>query len=119
MERTEDVFAYLRWIDQQVAQHAAGLPQIEKHGEQWQAVAIQVAGHRMLVPLDEVRAIFPPPRMVALPRAKTWVAGLANMRGELTGVFDLSQFLFDRPSERSRNNVVLLAKENGQVAFLV
>lgn len=119
MERTEDVFAYLRWIDQQVKQHAAGMPEIEKRGEQWQAVAVLIADRRMLVPLDEVRAILPPPRMVALPRAKSWVAGLANMRGELTGVYDLSQFLFDKPNAHSRHNVVLLAKHDHEVAFLV
>ncbi|MFP4639699.1 MAG: chemotaxis protein CheW [Guyparkeria sp.] len=120
MQRPEDVFDYLGWIVSQVDQHAVGLPRNEEHVRTWQGVLFSVQGRRMLVALDEVRAILAPPRTVVLPGARNWVIGLANVRGELTGVFDLGRFWFDTPTPASRHGVVFLAKQSAAAsAFLV
>lgn len=120
MQRTEDVFDYLDWLNGQVEAHAVGLPRNEDHVRTWQGILFAVDGRRMLVALDEVRAIVTPPRQVTLPGAKPWVVGLANLRGELTGVFDLARFWFDSPTPASRHSVVFLAKRaQAASAFLV
>ena len=120
MQQTQDVFDYLAWINDQVDQHAVGLPRNEDHVRTWQGILFAVDGRRMLVALDEVRAIVAPPRMVTLPGAKPWVSGLANLRGELTGVFDLARFWFDAATPASRHSVVFLAKHaQAASAFLV
>jgi len=117
---TEDVFDYLGWVVSQVDQHAVGLPRNEEHVRTWQAILFAVNGRRMLVALDDVRAILAPPRTVVLPGARKWVTGLANLRGELTGVYDLSRFWFDVPTTASRHSVVFLAKHSASPsAFLV
>ncbi|MEC9482675.1 MAG: hypothetical protein UMU75_05020, partial [Halomonas sp.] len=77
MQRTEDVFDYLDWLNGQVEAHAVGLPRNEDHVRTWQGILFAVDGRRMLVSLDEVRAIVAPPRQVTLPGAKPWVVGLA------------------------------------------
>lgn len=120
MNAHQGMFSYLQWIDRQAVGHAVGLPRTDHIEATWQAILFRVGDQRMLVPLDQVRAIVPPPRQVHIPGAKNWVLGLANMRGELTGVFDLSLFFFDRPAEINRQSVVLVAKNRGfGVAFLV
>ncbi len=120
MQRTEDVFDYLGWINRQVEKYAVGLPRSEDHVRTWQGILFSVDGRRMLVALDEVRAIVAPPRMVTLPGARPWVSGLANLRGELTGVFDLGRFWFDVATPATRHSVVFLAKHaQAPSAFLV
>lgn len=120
MQRTEDVFDYLGWINRQVDEHAVGLPSSDDHVRTWQGILFAVDGRRMLVALDEVRAIVAPPRMVTLPGARPWVSGVANLRGELTGVFDLARFWFDVTTPESRHSVVFLAKHaQASSAFLV
>ncbi|MCL7745124.1 chemotaxis protein CheW [Guyparkeria hydrothermalis] len=120
MSHSEDAFDYLDWLNVQVDAHAVGLPRNEDHVRTWQGILFAVDGRRMLVALDEVRAIVTPPRQVMLPGAKPWVVGLANLRGELTGVFDLARFWFDTASPASRHSVVFLAKHaQAASAFLV
>lgn len=120
MQRPGDVFEYLGWIGRQVDRHAVGMPRNEDHVETWQGILFAVDGRRMLVALEEVRAIVAPPRLVRLPGARPWVAGLANVRGELTGVFDLARFWFDVSTPPSRHNVVFLARQaQASSAFLV
>ncbi|MBD3815256.1 MAG: chemotaxis protein CheW [Halothiobacillus sp.] len=115
-----NLFDYLCWVESEAAAHAVGMPKTDKVESTWQAVLFRAGGRRMLVPLVQVRAILPPPRQVRIPGAKSWVVGLANMRGELTGVYDLARLFFDLPSEPSRHSVVLLAKtQRFSAAFIV
>ncbi|MDD4965785.1 chemotaxis protein CheW [Halothiobacillus sp.] len=115
-----NLFDYLCWVESEAAAHAVGMPKTDKVESTWQAVLFRAGGRRMLVPLVQVRAILPPPRQVRIPGAKPWVVGLANMRGELTGVYDLARLFFDLPSEPGRHSVVLLAKtQRFSAAFIV
>lgn len=114
------LFDYLCWVESEAVAHAVGMPKTDKVESTWQAVLFRTGGRRMLVPLVQVRAILPPPRQVHIPGAKPWVVGLANMRGELTGVYDLARLFFDLPSEPSRHSVVFLAKtQRFSAAFIV
>lgn len=113
-------FEYLRWIESEAKAHAVGMPKTDQVESTWQAVLFRSGGQRMLVPLIQVRAILPPPKQVRVPGAKSWVIGLANLRGELTGIYDLSQFFFEHPAEPSRHSVVFLAKTHRvHAAFLI
>ncbi len=115
-----DLFEYIRWIELQANAHAVGMPKSEKVESTWQAILFRVGGQRMLVPLIQVRAILPPPKQVRVPGAKSWVKGLANLRGDLTGVYDLSQLFFEQPAQTSRHSVVFVAKtQRFGAAFLV
>lgn len=113
------LFEYLVWVESEAANHAVGMPKTEQVETTWQAILFRVGGRRMLVPLSQVKAILPPPRQVPVPGAKSWVMGLANMRGELTGVYDLARLFFDMPSESNRHSVVLLAKSQQFSAALL
>jgi twitching motility protein PilI len=115
-----DVFEYIRWIEVQAKTHAVGMPKSGKVESTWQAILFRTGQQRMLVPLVQVRAILPPPKQVSVPGAKPWVTGLANLRGDLTGIYDLSRFFFDQPAEPNRHSVVFLAKtQRFGAAFLV
>jgi len=120
MSSVQGAFAYLQWLSHEAELHAVGLPRNDRVESTWQAVFFRVGERKMLVPLDQVKAIVPPPRLVRIPGAKSWVMGLANMRGELTGVFDLSLFFFDEAAEITRQSVVLVAKARSfGAAFMV
>ena len=120
MTAPTNAFDYLLWIQDEAAAHAVGMPKSDQVEPTWQAVLFRAGGQQMLVPLIQVRAILPPPHQVRIPGAKSWIAGLANMRGELTGVYDLARLYFQLPAEQTRHSVVLLAKNpRFSVAFLV
>ncbi len=56
-------------------------------------LAIECAGHGLLVPLATAGEIFPAGTLLPVPHTKAWFLGVANLRGQLHGVVDLAAFL--------------------------
>ncbi|HEU4457950.1 MAG TPA: chemotaxis protein CheW [Methylibium sp.] len=56
-------------------------------------LAIEAAGHGLLLPLAQAGEIFALPAMAAVPHTHPWFLGVANLRGRLHGVVDLAAFL--------------------------
>ncbi|MDT9001180.1 chemotaxis protein CheW [Paucibacter sp. APW11] len=58
---------------------------------QW--LAVECAGQALLFPLKQAAEIFAPVPLKAVPYAKPWMLGVANLRGGLHTVIDLAMFL--------------------------
>ena len=56
-------------------------------------LAVDIAGHGFLLPLDQVGEIFPLSAAQAVPHCQDWFQGVANLRGQLHGVIDLAAYL--------------------------
>lgn len=75
----------------------------------WAGLAFKVAGIRVLAPMDEVTEIINlPPRLTRVPGAKSWVKGIANIRGNLLPIIDLQAFLGGKPVVTNRRSRVLV-----------
>jgi twitching motility protein PilI len=86
-------------------------------------LAVDCAGHGVLFPLHEAGEIFDAPPLVPVPHAKTWLAGVANLRGGLYAVVDLAVFLGLRGRQAAgperRSVVALNARLGLNCALLV
>jgi twitching motility protein PilI len=60
-------------------------------------LALECAGHGLLVPLATAGEIFVVGRLLPVPHTRSWFLGVANLRGGLHGVVDLAAFLGLRP----------------------
>lgn len=60
-------------------------------------LAVECAGHGLLVPLPTAGEIFPAGALLPVPHTQPWFLGVANLRGQLHGVVDLAAFLGLRP----------------------
>lgn len=80
-------------------------------GVSW--LAVECAGHGLLLPLHEAGEIFALTSIVPVAHAKPWFLGVANLRGGLHGVVDLAAFLGikggGRAVEAQRERVQLVA----------
>jgi twitching motility protein PilI len=56
-------------------------------------LAVDCAGVGLLLPLAQAGEIFPLRALLKLPHAKPWMAGVAQLRGDLYTVIDLAAFL--------------------------
>ncbi len=56
-------------------------------------LAVEIAGHGFLLPLDQVGEIFPLSALQPVPHCQSWFMGVANLRGQLHGVVDLADYL--------------------------
>jgi twitching motility protein PilI len=61
--------------------------------EEWSGVTFSAGDSRMACNISRISEILPCPQSTPVPGAKPWIIGLANVRGELLTVVDLSWFL--------------------------
>ncbi|MFN3579405.1 MAG: chemotaxis protein CheW [Pseudomonas sp.] len=113
-------FDLLRQLADLCRQQAVGLPSQDVLSETWSGVGFRLAGQPMVAAMGEVSEILHEPRYTALPRVKSWVRGVANVRGRLLPIIDLSRF-FDpnASSPRKQRRVLVLDRDDLFVGLLV
>jgi twitching motility protein PilI len=78
-------------------------------GREWVGVALRMAGDLYLVAREETREVLGVPQSTTrVPGAKSWIRGLANVRGQLLPVIDLRQFLGSGVTPITRNTRVVV-----------
>jgi twitching motility protein PilI len=78
-------------------------------GQEWVGVAFRMGGETFLVAREETREVLGYPTAVTrIPGAKSWVKGLANIRGQLLPMLDLRQFLGSGATPPGRNTRVVV-----------
>jgi twitching motility protein PilI len=83
-------------------------------------LGVQVGEQNWLIDLAEAGEVMPVPPITAVPLARAWFRGVANVRGNLYSVVDFSEFLgtgASRGSEQAR--LVLLGERFRSAAALL
>ena len=66
---------------------------IAKH----QAIGFKLADMLLIAPLGHVSEILPCPAITPVPGTKSWVKGVANIRGSLLTIIDMSEYFGKEP----------------------
>lgn len=74
-------------------------------------LGVQAGAERWLVSLADAGEVIPAPAITAVPLAKAWFRGVANVRGKLYGVVDLPAFLGGAPVAPGEQARLLLLSE--------
>lgn len=108
MNASYTAFELLLAIDQRCRARAAGLP-VELEGEQpWSGISFRMGNGWYVAPMSEVAEVLPEPRMTRIPGVKPWVLGVANLRGRLLPVMNLSGYFGAALSSHRRQRRVLV-----------
>lgn len=110
---------WLAYLEAQCLHNAHGLPQQEQNEEDWIGIAFRLGGLQLVAPLAEVAEILTPLPLSKVPRTKSWVCGIANVRGNLMPIMDLQGYLHDRPASMNRRSRILVVNHNGVYSGLV
>ncbi len=70
-------------------------------------LGIQIGPHRLLVDLADAGEILAVPDVMPVPLTRPWYRGLANVRGSLLGVVDLSLFAGGPPTPLDKESRLL------------
>ena len=120
MSETIHPFDLLQQLAERCLRMASGLPAQQVVSETWSGIGFRLAGQPMVATLGEISEILHEPRYTALPRVKPWVRGVANVRGRLLPIVDLSQFFGATVSApRKQRRVLVLDREDLFVGLLV
>jgi twitching motility protein PilI len=89
-------------------------------GPEWVGVACRMGGETFLIAREETREVLGYPAVITrIPGAKSWVRGLANVRGSLMPMLDLRQFLGSGTTAAGRNTRVVVVNHREIPAGLV
>lgn len=114
-----DPLAILKELEDQCRGSASGQPHDAVAGSEWSGIAFRVGRDCLVSQLGEVIEVLEYPVLSRVPRTRSWVHGLANVRGNLLPVVDLGAWLGGEaivPGGRTR---VLVVDHHGLYAGLV
>lgn len=112
-------FSLLCEIDQKSRRHAAPLPQQVEQVAQWRGIGFMLNGQVYVAPMADVAEIIQLPHMTRVPGVKSWVLGVANIRGRLVSIMDLAS-LMELPSRNQwRSQRVLVIEHHDFLMGLV
>ena len=113
-------FELLKELEKRSRNVGAGSAPESPSGQEWVGVAFRMGGETFLVAREETREVLGYPAAVTrIPGAKSWVKGLANIRGQLMPMLDLRQFLGSGSTAPGRNSRIIVVNHREIPAGLV
>ncbi|WMS85883.1 chemotaxis protein CheW [Pleionea litopenaei] len=106
-------FEILADIEQRSYGGASAVPRSEQSGRFWTGVGFRLNESRYVAPLKEVAEILRMPQFTKVPGARSWVKGVANIRGTLLPIMDLHGYLGRKVPSSMRQQRVLVINHNG------
>ncbi|MFB4392465.1 MULTISPECIES: chemotaxis protein CheW [unclassified Pseudomonas] len=85
-------FELLLDIDRRCRLLVADQPPQDLRLQQWSGIGFRIAGFWFVAPMGEVAEVLREPRSSRVPGVQPWVRGVANVRGRLLPLMDLSAF---------------------------
>jgi len=105
-------FEFLQSIEQRSIESASMALREQDLGRFWTGVGFRISGIDYVVRLNEVAEIISIPPFTSVPGAKSWVKGLANIRGTLLPIMDLHGFLGTKAPHSLRRQRLLVVDHN-------
>src|SRR5271163_702255 len=113
-------FELLKELEKRSRSVAANSVAEAETGQEWVGVAFRMGGETFLVAREETREVLGYPAVITrIPGAKSWVKGLANVRGHLLPMLDLRQFLGSGATTPQRNTRVVVVNHREIPAGLI
>lgn len=112
-------FALLKELERRSRISASGRGREAAQQEEWVGVGFRVGRTLLAAAREEVREVAPFPGVTKLPGAKPWLLGLANVRGQLLPITDLSAFFGGPATDIGRSTRVLLINHADMPAGLL
>jgi twitching motility protein PilI len=113
-------FELLKELEKRSRTTATAGPADAAAGREWVGVACRMGGETFLIAREETREVLGYPAVITrIPGAKSWVKGLANVRGSLLPMLDLRQFLGSGATTPGRNTRVIVVHHREIPAGLI
>jgi len=106
-------FEFLQLVEKRSFENAGLSTREQDLSRFWTGIGFRIAGNDYLVNLKEVAEILSIPQHTRVPGAKSWVKGLANIRGTLIPIMDLHGFLGRKAPASLRRQRLLVVNYAG------
>ena len=119
-DNTKHPIQLLHDIEQLSVRIAKGLPQREDIKEHWSGIAFRIGEFQFVAPLQQVNEVLHYPVLTTFPGTKSWVKGIANIRGSLVPVMDLSAYLGKKHiGVNNQSRILVIHRDSITVGLLI
>lgn len=113
-------FVQLHDYEQRSLAFKPGKAEGRSSGDEWSGVIFRVGDTRLACNIEQVSEFLPIPTFTQVPGTKQWILGLANVRGDLLTIIDLSWFLNgERTTVTMRTRILAASLRGRPVGLLV
>lgn len=111
--KKSDPFDLLLDIERRCQANAAGLPTLEKADDEWVGVGFRIGSDKLIAPMSEIEEILELPEYTYVPGVKSWMVGVANVRGALLPLMDLKGFILGEDIKQRKKGKVIVIDYRG------
>ncbi len=101
-------FDLLLDIERRSKEQAAGLPQQAEVTRPWSGIGFRMGDVQMVSAVGDVNEILHFPQITIIPGTKSWIKGMANIRGNLIPIIDLNSYLGSTQTQLNAGSRVLI-----------
>lgn len=98
---------------------ALGLPQQKEIRKPWSGIGFRIGNRNLIAEVGDVKEVLYIPPVTTIPGTKTWVKGMANIRGNLMPILDLQDYLGKRAVRMTRHNRIMVINNDDLWAGLM
>jgi twitching motility protein PilI len=116
---SEQAYSILVDLDVLSKRNSAGLPATEEVQATWSGIGFRMGKNYFVASMDEVSEIIEVPQFTVVPGVKSWVKGIANVRGRLLPIMDLTSFFQTNSKQRETNRRIIVVDKNDMYSGLL
>ncbi|MDH5610939.1 MAG: chemotaxis protein CheW [Gammaproteobacteria bacterium] len=115
-----DPFDVLLDFEKRCRQNAERLPAAGDIEDKWVGVGFRIGDDKLIADMLEVGEILDVPEYTKVPGVKSWVVGIANVRGSLLPIMDLKGYLLGVDMQhRKRGRLIVINYKGFRTGLLV
>ncbi len=117
---TSDPFDFLLELEQRTLKFSSELPTLDRVKDTWVGVGFRVGDARLIAAMSDVKEILDIPEYTIVPGVKSWVVGVANVRGSLLPILDMKSYLLGEDmKQRKRGRVIVINYKGFNTGLIV
>ena len=110
---TSDPFDVLLDLEKRTVEASIASPVLDQSEDEWVGVGFRVGDSRLITAMSDVKEILDLPDVTLVPGVKSWVVGVANVRGSLLPIMDMKGFLIGGENKQRQKGRVIVIDYKG------
>ena len=116
---SEQAYSVIVELEALSKRNAADLPANQELQSTWSGIGFRMGAFYFVAPMSEVSEVIEVPAFTVVPGVKSWVKGIANVRGRLLPIMDLTSFLETAGKKRETNRRVIVVDKDDMYSGLL
>lgn len=106
---TSDPFDLLLDLEQRTIKVSSGLPTLDRNKDEWVGIGFRIGDSKLIASMSDVKEILDLPEFTMVPGVKSWIVGVANVRGSLLPIMDMKGYLLGEDiKQRHKGRVIVI-----------